>query len=260
MKTTKLILNLVLLLALPVAADNSTLRYTLSGELELSLEQEIYAGDGKKAIAGRYFGMTFGFRESMDMKTPVELMAIRANYNAHGMKQRLPAAHLAGKSFALDGDGRSFESNEIGPEVNVGQITDGNFLPAEALVQLLPILPEGPIDVGSVWETTRSIRSLEGWSWAGGELSRRHEVTDIDESNGTRIISVASRGEATLSAAEGHEGYGGEGKLQQSIEWSFDAANGQLLSLKGEQEVDGGTSHVPQGDVPVRQITRFDIS
>ena len=45
MKTTTLILNLALLAALPVAADEPILRYNLSGGMHLNVEQEIYVGD-----------------------------------------------------------------------------------------------------------------------------------------------------------------------------------------------------------------------
>jgi hypothetical protein len=44
MKTTTLILNLSLLAALPVAADEPILRYNLSGGMHPNVEQEIHVG------------------------------------------------------------------------------------------------------------------------------------------------------------------------------------------------------------------------
>ncbi len=94
MKNTTLISNLALLAALPVAAGDSTLRYDLSGGMELTMEQEIYPGGREEPLAGRSFSMTFDLNASGD-ELVVELKAIRGSYNAHGMTQRLPASHLA---------------------------------------------------------------------------------------------------------------------------------------------------------------------
>lgn len=265
MKTTLAISNLALLLALPVAANESTLRYDLSGEMRLTMEQEIYAGGRKEAIAGRNFSMIFGIsRAENDDDLLIKLGSIRGSYTAHGMKQRLPASHLVGNEFKLLGDGRSFRTSEPvsetpPAEVSLGQITDGGLRPSELLAELLPMLPEVPTTVGTTWDTERHIRSLEGWAWAGGALNRHHKISQIEDSNGRTIVSVQTHGTAVISAAEGNSGFVGEGSLEQTVDWIFDASNGQLLSLSIEQEASGGASQLPQGEVPVRQITRYEL-
>ena len=258
MKNTTLILNLALLAALPVAASDSTLRYDLSGDMQLTMEQEIFAGGRKEAIAGRNFSMTFGFDKADGDELLVELKEIRGSYTAHGMSQRLPASHLAGSEFRLLGNGLSCKTVEPGPEVNVGQITDGNLRPSEILASLLPVLPDGPVSVGMTWESERSIRSLEGWAFAGGKLKRHHEASRIDQLNGRTIVSVKTRGKAIITAAAGTEGFIGDGTLEQTIDWKFDASNGQLLSLIVVQEA-SGTNQLPQGEVAVRQVTRYEL-
>ena len=264
MKNTTLILNLALLAALPVAANDSTLRYDLSGGMELTMKQEIYPGGRKEPLAGRDFSMTFDlYTTDSDDELVVELEAIRGSYNAHGMNQRLPTSHLAGTEFRLLGDGRSFrnevpDTEEDIAEIGLGQITDGGLRPSELLASLLPVLPDGPVSVGTTWDTERSIRSLEGWAFAGGKLKRHHEASYIDQSNGRTVVSVRTRGEATLSAAAENKGFIGEGLLEQTIDWKFDASNGQLLSLIVEQEA-SGTNQLPQGEITVRQVTRYEL-
>ncbi len=258
MKTTTVILNLALLTALPVAANESTLRYHLSGGMQLNMEQEIYVGGRSEAIATRSFAMTFDLNDQSDDGQLVELTSISGNYSAHGMNQRLPTSHLKGDEYRLLGDGRSFESQKGGGEVPLGSITDGGLRPSALLAGLLPALPEGPVSVGTTWNTDRSILSLEGWAWAGGEMRRHHEVTDIQQSNGRTIITVESHGETAIAAADGHEGFLGEGTLAQSINWTFDADSGQLLSLSVEQEANG-TNQLPQGEIAVRQVARYDL-
>jgi hypothetical protein len=261
MKTTKLILILALLAALPVAADEPTLRYHLSGGMHLIMEQEIYVGDRSEAIASRDFSMTFdivGAEDNEDLL--VKLASISGNYTAHGMKQRLPTSHLAGSEFRLLGDGRSFKSKsqQGGGGVNLGTITDGGLRPSELLAGLLPALPDGPVSVGTTWKTHRSILSLEGWAWAGGEMQHHHEVTDIQQLNRRNIVYVRTYGETTIEAADGREGFLGEGTLAQSIDWTFDADSGALLSLSVERE-SNGTNQLPQGEIPVRQIARYEL-
>jgi hypothetical protein len=263
MKTKTTILILALLSASPLAANASTLRYDLAGEMQLTMEQEIYAGGRTEAIAGRNFSMTFGIQSAHDDNLLVELSAIRGSYSAHGMNQRLPTSHLTGNEFPLQGDGHSFttaESDTPPAEVNLGQITDGGLRPSELLAELLPVLPDAPVSVGSTWDTERYTRSLEGWAWAGGMLKRHHEVGSIDQSNGRTVVSVRSLGTAILGAAEGNTGFVGEGTLKQTVDWTFDANSGQLLSLTIEQEASGGASQLPQGAVPVRQITRYEMT
>ena len=259
MKTTTLILNLALLAALPVVADELTLRYHLSGRMHLNVEQEIYVGRRSEAIATRNFSITFDLGDAQgNGQLLVKLVSIRGNYTAHGMNQRLPTSHLTGGKFKLLGDSRSFKSQEGGGEVNLGKITDGGLRPSELLAGLLPTLPDGPVSVGTTWNTDRSIVSLEGWAWAGGEMQRHHEVTDIQLSNGRTVIYVKTCGETVIEAADGHEGFLGFGTLAQNIDWTFDADSGQLLSLSVEQEANG-TNQLPQGEIPVRQITRYEL-
>jgi len=259
MKTTTLILNLVLLAELAFAVVQPTLRYDLSGEIQLRMEQEIFVGSRSEAMASRDFSMTFelvGADDNEDLL--VTLASIRGNYTAHGMNQRLPTSHLSGDEFRLLGDGRSFRSQEGGGEVPLGAITDGGLRPSELLAGLLPALPDGPVSVGTTWISERSILSLEGWAWAGGNMQHHHEVTDIQQSNGRTVIHVKTHGETAIEAAEGHDGFIGIGKLARSMDWTFDADNGQLLSLSIEQEA-SGTNQLPQGEIPIRQIVRIDL-
>ena len=259
MKTKLLILNLALLTTLSFAANEPTLRYDLSGEMQLTMEQEIYVPGHSEAIATRNFSMTFDLGdEHSDDEQRVKLTSISGNYSAHGMNQRLPTSHLTGSEFSLLCDGRSFESGEGGGEVPLGAITDGGLRPSEMLAGLLPALPDGPVSVGTTWNTDRTILSLEGWAWAGGEMRHHHEVTDTRQSNGHTLVSVKTYGETGIAAADGREGFLGEGTLAQIIEWTFDADSGQLLSLSVEQEANG-TNQLPQGEIPIRQIARYKL-
>ena len=259
MKTTNLILMLVLLAEPAFAAPQPTLRYSLSGEMQLTMAQEIYVDARTEAIAGRDFSILFDMPDDEgNDELLVTLASISASYTGHGMKQRLPASHLAGAEFKLVGDGRSFKSQDGGGEVPLGTITDGGLRPSELLAGLLPALPDEPVSVGTTWDTDRSILSLEGWAWAGGEMQHHHEVTDIQLLDGRTVVTVRTHGEAAIAAAEGHEGFIGEGKLEQSINWTFDADSGQLLSLTDEREA-SGTSQLPQGEIPFRQIARYEL-
>jgi hypothetical protein len=259
MKTKTLILNLALLAALPVAANETTLQYHLSGEMQLSMEQDIYVEARSEAIGQRDFSITFDVVDAgNDDELLVTLASIRASYTAHGMKQRLPASHLNGEEFRLRGDGRSFEAQKGGGEVPLGTITDGGLRPSELLAGLLPALPDGPVFVGTTWTTDRSILSLEGWAWAGGEMQHHHEVTDIQSSHGRTVVTVRTSGETQIKAADGREGFVGLGTLTQRIDWTFDADSGQLLSLTDAREA-SGTNQLPQGEIPVHQISRYDL-
>jgi len=259
MKTTTLILNLVLLAELAFAAAQPTLRYDLSGEMQLSMEQKIYVGGQSEAIGGRDFSITFDMLDAEDNgELRVKLASISASYTGHGMKQRLPATHLLGEEFKLLGDGRSFDSQDGGGEVPLGTITDGGLRPSELLAGLLPALPDGAVSVGTTWTTDRNIISLEGWAWAGGDMQHHHEVTAIESSDGRTIVTVRSFGETEIEAADGHKGFIGSGALSQSIDWTFDADSGQLLTLVIERE-GSGTNELPQGEIPFRQIARYEL-
>ena len=174
------------------------------------------------------------------------------------MNQRLPSSHLTGGEFRLLGDGRSFKSQDDGGEVPLGTIIDGGLRPSELLAGLLPTLPDAPVSVGTTWIADRSILSLEGWAWAGGEMQHHHEVTDIQQSDGRTVVHVKTHGETAIEAAEGHEGFVGLGTLAQRIDWTFDADSGQLLSLSVEREA-SGTNQLPQGEIPIRQIARYTL-
>jgi hypothetical protein len=266
MNTQKQIAILALLAALPVAADESTLRYDLSGRLDLTMEQEIYVADHEEAMATRNFQMTFDLgnstRQDSDGRNShdrtVKLSAIKASYSAHGMNQRLPTTHLTGNEFKLMGDGRSYDSPGDDREVPLGAITDGGLRPSELLAAMLPVLPDGPVSVGMKWNTDRSIVSLEGWAWAGGDMRHHHEITDIRLANGHTEVTVKTWGETTISAAHGHTGFLGQGTLSQHFDWRFDADSGQLLSLSAEQAA-SGTNQLPQGEIPFRQVTRYGL-
>jgi hypothetical protein len=259
MKTTILIPILILLVALPVAADQPTLRYKLAGELQLTMEQEIYPGGRTEPLAGRNFEMTFEFLDTPNADGPqTKLTNIKGSYNAHGMNQRLSTSHLAGEQIFLASDGRSIRLLESGGDIFLGAITDGGLHPAELLVDVLPTLPEEAVSPGMTWDTERSIHSLEGWAWAGGEIRYHSEITEISGENGHSVVHVRSRGEATIHAPAGNEGFIGEGSLVRTLEWSFQADSGQLLSLSLEQE-GTGTNQLPQGEIGVRQITRVEL-
>ena len=261
MKTKTQILILALLAASPVAADEPTLRYDLSGRMQLSMEQEIYVASHDEAMATRNFSMTFDIGNSNSQGNDellVKLATIKANYSAHGMNQRLPTSHLINGEFSLLGDGRSFNSQDGGGEVPLGTITDGGLRPSELLAGLLPVLPDGPVSVGMTWSTDRSIVSLEGWAWAGGDMQHHHKIRDIQSTNGRTVVTVETHGETAIASAHGHKGFLGQGTLSQSFEWTFDADSGQLLSLSAEQET-SGTNQLPQGDIPFRQIARYEL-
>jgi hypothetical protein len=185
MNTKTLISILALLVALPVAANETTLQYHLSGEMQLSMEQDIYVAARSEAIGERDFSITFDMVDAGDNEDLlVKLASINASYTAHGMKQRLPASHLNGEEFRLIGDGRSYVSQDGGGEVPLGTITDGGLRPSA--------LPDGPVVVGTTWNSDRSIVSLEGWAWAGGEMQHHHEVTDIQSSDGRTVVTVTT--------------------------------------------------------------------
>ncbi len=259
MKTLKLMLNLALLATLSVSAADSTLHYALAGEMHLTMQQEIFVGGHKDAIGTRDISMAFnlGGDESSD-DLLIELAAIKANYSAHGMTQRLPTSHLVGKTFRLTSDSRTFESQKSDGEVPLGTITDGGLKPSELLAGLLPTLPGGPVSIGTSWVTDRTIRSLEGWAWADGNMRRHHEVTDVRQSNGRTVIHVKSLGETTIAAAAGHDGFLGKGTLTEHSNWSFDSGSGQLLTLAVERE-SNGTNKLPQGEIPLRQTARYEL-
>ena len=256
MNTKTLITLLILLMATPAAADQLTLRYSLTGTVELHMEQDMYPGGREEAIADRMFDMTFEFAEGEE--APATLAAIKATYTAHGMNQILSTRHLVGQPVALTTDGRSIALDDAGGDIDLGFVTDGGLHPSTLLVDVLPVLPDEPVSIGMSWETTRPVRSLEGWAWAEGVMLYRNEVTDITQSDGHTVIHVQSQGNAPIVAAKGTTGFVGEGALERRFDWSFDTDSGRLLSLSLEQ-AGSGISQLPQGQVQVRQQTRIEL-
>ena len=254
MNTKTLIPLLTLLMALPAAADQPSLRYSLAGTLELEMKQDMYPGGQKKPIADRRFDMTFEFADG----EAAELSAIKASYTAHGMKQRLSTRHLVGQPAVLTNDGRSVKLEDPGGDIDLGAITDGGLHPWSVLVDVLPVLPDEAVSSGMIWETTRPVRSLEGWAWAEGTMVYSNEITDITQSAGRTVVHVKSKGKTSLVAAQGTTGFVGEGTLERKFEWTFDADSGRLLSLSLNQE-GTGINQLPQGQVQVRQITRIEL-
>jgi len=259
MKTITSIVLLTLLAANLVAADQPILRYQLAGDMQLTMEQDIYPGGRTEPLAGRNFKMAFAFRDAPgDGEHHAELTAINGSYNAHGMNQRLSASHLAGEQVLLQNNGRSIALKEAGGDINLGPITDIGLHPSAILVDALPALPNEPVSPGMAWESDQTVRSLEGWAWAGGDIRYRHEVIEITIHNGHTVVHVQSHGEAVIHAATGSKGFLGEGTLVRTLDWTFDTHSGQLLSLSLEQE-GTGTNQLPQGEMAIRQITRIEL-
>ena len=259
MKPNTPILILALLTALPVSADELTLRYDLSGLMQLNMEHTIYGPDRGAPMANRRFSMTFDFGKTKNHdERIVTLSAIQASYSTHEMNQLLPTAHLTGSKFRLLGDGRRYESAEPGREVPFGPKTDSGANPSELLAGMLPTLPEGPVSVGMKWDSNRKIVSLVGWAWASGDMQHHHEIIDIQPAVGRTVVTIKTHGETTISSARGHVGFLNEGRLSQTVEWRFDAESGRLLSLSAMQEAEG-VNLLSQSQVPVRQVTQFEL-
>jgi hypothetical protein len=256
MNTKTLIPLLILFMASPAAADQPSLRYSLAGTIELHMEQDMYPGGREEAIADRQFDMTFEFAEGEEVTAT--LAAIKATYTAHGMNQILSARHLVGQPVALTTDGRSIGLEDPGADIDLGPVTDGGLHPSSLLVDVLPVLPDEAVTKGLSWETTRPVRSLEGWAWAEGTMLYSNEVTDIKQSKGHTVVHVRSQGKTLIAAAEGTTGFVGEGTLERQFKWTFDADSGRLISLSLKQE-GTGINQLPQGQVQVRQITRIKL-
>ena len=89
-------------------------------------------------------------------------------------------------------------------------------------------------------------------------MQHHHKITDIQLSNRRTIIYVKTYGKTAIEAADGRESFLGEDTLAQSIDWTFDADSGLLLSLSVEREANG-TNQLSQGEIPVRQIARYKL-
>ncbi len=256
MNTKTPILILTLLVAPPLAADQPALRYQFPGNFQLRMEQDLYPEGYTDPIADRRFDMTFEFD---DANPPaVKLAAIKGSYTAHGMKQILSTRHLEGQPVKLTNDGRAISLDDPGGDVDLGAISDRGLYPSELLIDVLPVLPDGPVTTGATWDTVRSVRSLEGWAWASGDIRCRHEVVSVAEKSGQTIVQVRSQGTTATEAAKGTTGFIGKGTLTRRIDWSFNISTGQLLSLSLQQE-GNGTNQLPQGQMEVRQVTRIEL-
>jgi hypothetical protein len=254
MNTKTLIPLLTLLVASPAAADQPSLRYSLEGTMHLRMEQDIYPGGREEPLADRLFDMTFEFA----VGETATLSEVKATYTAHGMNQILSSRHLVGQPVSVATDGRSVSVGDLGGDIDIGPITDGGLHPSSLLADVLPVLPDEPVSKGMSWETTRPVRSLEGWAWAEGTMQYRNEVIDITQSDGHTVVHVQSQGKTSVGAADGRTGFVGDGTLERRLEWTFDADSGRLLSLSLEQE-GNGANQLPQGQVQVRQETRIEL-
>lgn len=258
---TKISLTLMcaLSMAVPTIAADTKLKHRLAGELQLQVEQEIFVNSQEEAIAGRSFTMSYDVGDVDDAGNyPLTLTSVRGTYTAHGMAQRLSATHLTGSTFSLVPDTNSYRAEGAGGSIDLGPVTDGGFDPAAALAGFLPGTPDEPVTVGMSWMTERKLVSLIGWSWAGADIVYQNEVVDVSDADGGAVVRVETKGRATIHAAEGHNGFVGEGQLDRTINWSFDAASGKVLSFTLEQQANG-TNQLPQGQIPVRQRTVVEL-
>ena len=231
------------------------------GLAKLSINQDISAGE-HRSIAHRRFSMEFALNDAPGLVT-VDINKIRANYTAHDMTQRLPASGLKGQSFSLQkiNDDRALQRTESDSklQVGLGQMIGDNYPVGLALADVLPILPQQPVTLGSTWESTRETRSLEGWAWTKASLSSEHRVTEINESDGHTIVSVTSTAHAKPRDAEGGIEFSGDAELTRTSHWRFDATQGRLLSVSMEQRT-SGVNTLPQGNIEIRQRTNVEFS
>jgi len=257
------LLSLSLLLSTASATQEVKLRYVKpSGTVVISTDQDIRAGEYGAMEAGRTFSTRLALSADPEGdEISVAINKIKATYTAHEMKQRLATSHLAGQGFKLsiiDG-GRALKREGAGPVVELGWYLKGGFPVGLSLVDLFPVLPETPVGPGSTWATEREVLSLEGWTWASGELKSRHSVTAMEERNGHLIVSIETVAEARLGAVEGSLVYTGEGRFERTLSWRFDATAGWPVSVSMKQE-SRGINVMPRGSTQVSQITRVELS
>lgn len=268
MKTQMVYLTTTLLLAAgsqaapDSVADELNLYYANpAGKAELTVKHDIRAGKSNTK-AGREFRIDLEFATSGE-SVPVQISEAMASYTTHGMTQRLPTTKLNGQSLALsimDGGNSLQRSSPVRDlEIPVGDIIGADYPIGLALVDIMPVLPAGPVSVGMTWTTTRPTRTLEGWAWASGTLNSQHQVTAIDKENGHTIVSVHSTANGQLGKdGEGLQ-YSGDGTLNRTSKWRFDATDGRLLSLDMEQTT-SGINTLPQGEVEVGQHTEIEFT
>ena len=174
MKTQTIVLTSIILLststvvtgdmAAPSTTDAVQLRYgSPVGTVKLSVDQDISAA-GHESMAGRQFFMDFELGEAADA-VAFEITRVKGSYKAHDMTQRLPASGLKGQTFYMEktDDNRVLQRTDSDKklEIGVGQMIGGNYPVGLALADIMPVLPESPVTVGSTWESTRETRWLE---------------------------------------------------------------------------------------------------
>jgi hypothetical protein len=244
------------------AADKLKLRYANpAANAQLTVKHEIRAGQ-HNTTASREFDIDLEFPTSTEA-VPVTITKAKANYTAHGMNQRLPTTKLIGQSVMLSiaDEGNAIQRSKPiqDLEIPVGDIIGADYPVGLALTDMLPILPESPVAVGTTWSTTRPTLSLEGWAWASGTLSTEHRVTAIDMDNGHAIVSVSSTAKGQLGEAEKGLKFSGDGTLSRTSNWRFDSTDGRLLALSMKQTT-SGINTLPQGEVEVRQLTQVEFT
>lgn len=249
---------LIAVLAAVRASSDEGVRIRYSdptSRVELKVEQDISV-EGHRSIAARtlFFDLDLIQAESSGIAVTIERAG--GTYSAHGMDSRLSGRHLAGKSFTLplgaDGD-RVLSADS--PVLFVGPPVARGVSIAETFAETLPVLPREPVTEGSTWTTRQLVHSLEGWSWGTGVLSGRHRVTSVRHRGGRRLVTVESTAEAELQPIE-EPGF--TGTIERTVNWTFDATSGRLVSLSMTQE-SSGISPIQQGDVRVSQVTTVKL-
>jgi len=265
--TTTLVLATASFSTFNLTADTAThdglqLRYgDKGGNATLTVSQDITAG-GHASIAGRSFLMDFELNGAQDTFA-VKINKAKGSYTAHDMTQRLSASGLKGQAFSLAkiNNGRSLQRTDSDENlaIGLGEMIGINYPIGLALVDIMPELPEVPVNVGSTWSSTQDTRSLEGWAWTTGRLDSEHTVTAVDQLNGHSIVSVTSTARAQVANVEGGIDYSGDGALSRTSHWRFDATDGKLLSVSMEQNTSGRNT-LPQGTMEVEQLTKVEFS
>jgi hypothetical protein len=269
-KTIYLILLSLLLTSTSVVADKLALRYADQRDTtRLTVSQVIDAGKEQRIQVSRDLSMSLKLNtnklntKSHDDQISVTIADAKGSFTAHGNKMRLGTSHIKGKIFNLDMIDQGLMLKPSGEEkvlaMDMGQILPKGFPISWALDQALPILPSSLVDIGSQWTTEREMKLLVGWSWTVGTLSTTHIVTDIKHHDGRTLVSVESQALASLGTMEGARQYEESNQLAQKAEWVFDETHGRLVSLSMTQEAHGASS-LPQGMVPVDQVTKVVFS
>jgi len=159
----------------------------------------------------------------------------------HLQWQRIGTHHLVGRGFGLAilDQGRVLQASGTGAgkglDIDLDFITEGGYALDGALSDMLPVLPENPVSVGSNWDTQRDVRTLVGWAWTQGQLDCHHEVTAVEQQGNHTIVSVTSSSSTVLSAVEGTGQYSGNGQLSRNYQWRFDdvkTRNREIYALR----------------------------